>query len=269
MIALKLIEPGYHGGFTPSELAMSKDTWRDGCFADFARFPAENVHQIDDKLSVSPFQLAEIASLMPAMGAANSISIKPGETVFVLPSTGFFSSSAIAVALALGARVVAGGRSQESLDALVKDFGEDKAKIKTVVMTGDVMGDMSALMGATSGGHGADAYIDFSPPAAAASTHIQSALMALKRYGRCCFAGVILENISLPYAVIMSHCLTIRGQFAQNRADVAQTIRLIESGNLKPKKKVVGPFPLEKYEEALETATKSKGWEKMVVLAPE
>lgn len=82
---------------------------------------------------------------------------------------------------------------------------------------------------------------------------------------RCCFAGVIIDNVQLPYALIMANCLTIRGQFAQSREDVAQSVRLIESGNMKLRKNIAGPFPFEEYEKVMKTAASSKGWEKMVL----
>jgi len=265
----KRIVLGYHGGMTAEELKLSSGHWKDGCFAERASFPAENVHPVDEQLlakqDVSIHQLAEIASVMPGMGAANAIGVKAGETVLVLPSTGFFSSSAIVAALALGAHVVAGSRSKDSLDSLLAFFGEDAKRITPVVLSGDVGQDKAALLAATPGGKGADAYIDYSPPMAATTTHIMASLLALKRYGRCCFAGVIIDNVQLPYALIMANCLTIRGQFAQSREDVVQTVKLIEAGNMKLRKRIVGPYPFEEYAQVMELAAQSKGWEKMIL----
>ncbi|KAJ6588644.1 putative isopropanol dehydrogenase [Mycena capillaripes] len=269
----KRIVLGYHGGMTVEEIKLSSGHWKDGCFAELASFPAENVHLVDEQLltkqEISIHQLAEIASVMPGMGAANSIGIKAGETVLVLPSTGFFSSSAIVAALALGAHVVAGSRSKDSLDALIAFFGEDGAKrITPVVLSGNVDQDAGALLAATPGGKGADTYIDYSPPTAATTTHIMAGLLALKRYGRCCFAGVIIDNVQLPYALIMANCLIIRGQFAQSREDVVQTVKLIEAGNMKLKKKIIGPYPFEEYSQVMDLAAQSKGWEKMILFGP-
>ena len=178
---------GYHGGMTPQELEFSSGYWKNGCFSELARFPVENVHVLDESRLAghdSLNQLAEIASLMPSMGAANAIDIRPGETVLVIPATGFFSSSAVVVALALGANVVAGSRSRQSLDALIEHLGDDGKRVIPVVLTGDANVDSMALRSATPGGQGADAYIDYSPPGAASTTHIVAGLMALKRYGR-------------------------------------------------------------------------------------
>ncbi|KAK6206492.1 hypothetical protein LQW54_007674 [Pestalotiopsis sp. IQ-011] len=263
---------GYHGGQTALEQKLSSEYWKDGCFAEFARFPAENVHELDeaalDRNGIPPHQMSELASIIPGMGAANAIGVKPGETVLVLPATGFFSSSAIVAALAQGAAVVAGSRSRDKLDALVEHFGDDGRRINPVVLTGDVHQDCAALRAATPGGRGADAYIDYSPPMAAGTTHIEAGLLALKRHGRCCFAGVIVDKVPIPYAAVMAQCLTIKGQFAQSRDDVAQAIRLIEAGNMKLRKEVIARHPLEEYEEALTLAAASGGWKSLVLLTP-
>ena len=150
------IEPGYYGGLTPSELALSTNEWRNGCFAEYACFPAENAHLLDEQLleaqGIQPNQLAEIASLMPGMGAANAISFKAGDTVLALPATGFFSSSGVAAVLALGADVIAGSRDKESLDALIQHFSEDSKRLTPIVLSGDILKDTASLRTATPGG---------------------------------------------------------------------------------------------------------------------
>ncbi|KAL2018150.1 hypothetical protein VTK56DRAFT_1226 [Thermocarpiscus australiensis] len=263
---------GYHGGHLAKERKLSSGLWKDGCFAEYARFPVENVHVIDEerlaRQGIAPPQLGEISSVMSAVGAANSIGIRPGETVIVMPATGFFSSSAVVAALGLGAEVVAVSRSRGTLDAMIEAFGEDGKRISPVVITGDVDKDAAALRGATPGGKGADAYIDFSSPAAAEGTHVQAGLLALKRHGRCCFAGVVQGNLQLPYTAIRLNCLTIQGSFAQNRSDVETTIRLIESGRLKLRKEIAGEFGLQDYAEAIKLAKENRGWENMVLMTP-
>ena len=179
---------GYYGGQTVKEQKLSSRYWKDGFFAEYARFPTENVHPLDEisleRNGLKPNQLCELASIIPVVGAVNSINITAGETVLVLPATGFFSSTAVVAALALGAKAVAGSRSKEKLDALVKHFREDGNRLTSVVLTGNVQIDTAALRAATPGGKGADAYIDYSPAVAAKTTHIEAGLLALKRHGR-------------------------------------------------------------------------------------
>ncbi|KAL1881218.1 hypothetical protein Daus18300_001069 [Diaporthe australafricana] len=268
----KRIVLGYHGGHSAEELRLSSGHWKDGCFAEYARFPSENIHSVDQsalaKKGIEVVQLAEISSIMSAVGAANSINIRAGETVLVMPATGFFSSSAIVAALGLGANVVAVSRSMDNLEAMISHFGEDGQRISPVVLTGDAMTDAAALRAATPGGVGADAYIDFSSPETAGGTHIQAGLRALKRGGRCCFAGMVPPNVPLPYSVIRVNCLRVQGYFAQTRDDVAYTIRLIESGNITLRKSVAGQYKLPDWHDALECANSTRGWESMVVLKP-
>ena len=83
---------------------------------------------------------------------------------------------------------------------------------------------------------------------------------------RCCFAGVIADNVPVPYSIIMSNCLTIKGQFAHDRSDVVRAINLIEIGNLKLRKSVAPVFPLEDHEMAMKSIVQPSGWEKMVTL---
>lgn len=179
---------GYHGGHSNEELKLSSSYYRDGCFAEYARFPTENVHVINEhcikQRGIMPSQLGEISSVMSAIGAANAIKVQPGETVLVMPGTGFFSSSAIVAALALGANVVVTSRSQDTLDALIEHFGEEGNRIKPLVLTGDLTADTQALRAATPDEKGADAYIDFSSPEMASGHHLEAGVGALKRFGR-------------------------------------------------------------------------------------
>ncbi|KAI1098221.1 hypothetical protein F4804DRAFT_338435 [Jackrogersella minutella] len=114
---------------------------------------------------------------MSAIGAANAINIRAGETVLVMPATGFFSSSVIVAAWGLGTNVVAVGRNKDSLDALIRHFGDDGKHITPIILTGDVTKDSSAIKAVTPGGKGADAYIDFSSPEMVGGKHIQASLL--------------------------------------------------------------------------------------------
>jgi threonine dehydrogenase-like Zn-dependent dehydrogenase len=49
---------------------------------------------------------------------------------------------------------------------------------------------------------------------------------------------------------------------------VEATIRLIESGRLKLRKKIAGQFALEEYSDAINLAKENRGWENIVLMAP-
>ncbi|ROW12026.1 hypothetical protein VPNG_05281 [Cytospora leucostoma] len=263
---------GYHGGHSEYERKLSSGHWRDGCWSEYARFPVENVHAVDEQLiaqkGIAAEQLCEVSCVMSAIGAANSIQVRAGETVLVMPATGFFSSGAVTALLGMGANVVAVSRNKDTLNQLVQHYREDGDRITPLVLIGDLAKDTDALKAATPGSKGADAFIDFSSPESAGGTYFQAGLQALKRNARCVLAGAIPDNLQLPYLTVRINCLTVKGSFAQNREDVEFAIRLIESGNLKLRKTIAGRYPLDEYETAVSLSKATRGWEQMVIVMP-
>jgi len=212
------------------------------------------------------------ANLVP-FGGLSEIGVGPGDTVIVAPATGRFGGGAVTTALAMGATVVACGRSEATLKKMKAVFAHT-GRIETVILTGDAEKDAQLMLAASgNGGKGADAYIDFSPAQAATSTHITAALTALRPFGRAVFMGGIWGPVKLEYNAIMMKSLRIQGRFMYDRYMVVQMIKMIEKGNLKLGEegtgvKTVGKFRLEEIEEALKLAKNESGWGKQVVLMP-
>lgn len=177
------------------------------------------------------------------------------------------------MALAMGATVVACGRDEATLAALNKTFGHT-GRLETVVLTGDVKTDTAAMILASGNGDkGADAFIDFSPPAAAKSTHIAAAMAALKPFGRACFMGGIYGNVEINYLSVMLKSLRIQGRFMYSRDMVVRFIKMVEKGNLKLGEeatgmRIVGKFGLDRVYEAIELAGRERGWGNQVLLMP-
>ncbi|MDQ0746013.1 hypothetical protein QF034_000244 [Streptomyces africanus] len=110
----------------------------DGSFAELMRVPTENA-----------FPLPTMAGEDPARWAALSVHVIPygglaaGETLLLSGATGNLGSSAVAVALAMGAGcVVARGRNQAALDLLADRFGP---RLRPVRLTGDEATDRAAM----------------------------------------------------------------------------------------------------------------------------
>lgn len=272
---------GYHGGMTPSSIKLMEGEWRNSTYAQYAHFPLENVYALDEeRLLGNPsagigfgyevMDLCWFAACLVPFGGLSDIGLKPGETIIVAPATGRFGGGAVTVALAMGARVIAAGRNAEVLGAFQKTFG-GTGRLQTVALQGDVAIDSQALMKAA-GPKGADAYIDFSPPAAAKSTHIMASLMSLKTGGRCSLMGGIGGNIEIPYIMVMFKNLKIQGKFMYERKDVEALIRMLEAGNLKLGKdagvKSIGPYGLADIEKAMDEAARWSGWGNTVILMP-
>jgi threonine dehydrogenase-like Zn-dependent dehydrogenase len=305
---------GVHGGTSPqaARLMHGEDTWRDGSCAEYARWPLENVHALDEDVlcggssgsstatSTSPgssgkgimslgglgYTIPELAYLLrllvPMGGLTAALDVRAGDTVVIAPATGQFGGAAVEVALAMGADVVLCGRRLEALERMKTLLQPvyPEGRIEVVQLTGHVDGDEAAIRAACGRrtGAGVDAYIDFSPAGAAASTHIASCIMALRSGGKACFMGGITQGVQIPYAAVMFRDLTIRGKFMYEREGVKRLIGLLESGRLKLKSKSksefgspvepVKTFKLEEWELGFREAEQRSGWREMVVFEP-
>ncbi|KAK5657498.1 hypothetical protein OQA88_3070 [Cercophora sp. LCS_1] len=259
---------GAYDGQTQASKKLAAEYWRDGPMAEYVRAPLENTWALDEaRLCGSPSsgglgysipELVAIPIFTICYGGMRSIDLKAGETIIVSPATGQFSMSAVAIATAIGANVVAVSRNAERLKRLREMF----PLVKTVIPTGDVAKDTEAIVKATDGG--AEVFMDVSPPAAIGSTHLESCMNAVKHYGRICLMGGRADpTLHINYITLVVKSLTIRGQLAFERQDVKGLIRLVESGRLPIGKgagmPTVAEIPIEQFEAALEAVEKDPG----------
>jgi threonine dehydrogenase-like Zn-dependent dehydrogenase len=206
-------------------------------------------------------------------GGLSEIDVRAGDTIIVAPATGKFGGSAVTTALAMGASVVACGRNASTLQTMSTLFSST-GRLSTVILTGDVAVDTKAMIAASGNdGKGADAYIDFSPPEAAKSNHIQAALAALRPKGRAVFMGGIVGGVEINYQMVMMKSLRVQGKFMYEREMIVRLIGMVENGNLKLGEtgtgfKTVGRFGLDGIQDALIAAKDTAGWGKQVVLLP-
>lgn len=249
--------------------------------AEFVQMPLENVYSLDEEslLKEQGYKITDLPLLQTLMipyGGLADAGVKVGDTVIVAPSTGSFGGGAVLVALSLGAKVVACGRTQSALDKLATAMEKVAGgRLRTVTWTGQTVKDGEALNAAV-GGNGADVYIDFSPPAAGADgktpAHMQQSIAALKNGGTCVLMGGLTGNIQLPHMLLMFNNIVVRGNFMYERAQALQLIKMAESGILKigshVGQSVDQTFGLEKIGSALEAAGKTAGWGTTVALVP-
>ena len=219
---------------TPKAKPLMDGEWRNSTWAEMAKFPLENVHVLDEellmgKMRYSPADLSWIGACSVSFGGLDEVGLRQGETVVVAPATGDFGGAGVQVALAMGARVVAMGRSEATLQRLEKTFGDDKLTI--VKISGDAETDKKAL--ATAAPKGAEVFLDLSPPAAASSSHFPAAMEMLKPGGRIVLMGGILGNVEISYQQIQRKNLRVQGRSMCSREQMARTIKLIECGALK------------------------------------
>ncbi|KAI1413738.1 NAD(P)-binding protein [Hypoxylon sp. FL1857] len=262
---------GFHEGYSEGTRRLMGGEWRNGCWATYSTAPLENAHVLDENILLRNLgykieELGSLSQLVVPYGGLADVDLKPGETVLIAPATGSFSSAAVHVALAMGARVVAMGRNETAL-AELKKLAEP-GRVETVKISGDVQEDINAL--ARFGP--LDVYFDISPRPASKSSHIKAGIMSLRPGGRMSLMGGIPGDIDIPYWHVSYNGITIKGTFMNTIQQAKELVKLVERGVLKigsrAGMKVAGKFRLEDWEEALKAAAAEGGPGRSVYFIP-
>jgi D-arabinose 1-dehydrogenase-like Zn-dependent alcohol dehydrogenase len=261
-----IILSGITEGGSEGSRKLMRGEWRNSTYAEYAKFPLENVHVLDEgrlsrELGYGVGQLTYLARGLVPYGGFKAINLQAGETVIIAPATGGFGGAAVAVALAMGARVIAMGRNVEALGRL-KQLGD---RVETVQMLGDVEKEMVALKKFGK----IDAFFDISPPAAQNSTHIKSCILSLKTEGKVSLMGGLLEDVPIPHRFIMRENISLIGKWMYYRHDIPAYIKMVETGLVKLDNiNVAGEYPLEHWKEAFDKAAENEAYGEIVVMAP-
>lgn len=251
--------------------------FRDGTFAEYARVPEENVHALDEArllgrpsnggLGYTVEDFAHLFHLCVTIGGLDDIGLAPGETALVAPATGGYSGSAVKLALALGAQVVAYSRNEAELARLRLL----SPCVTTVTSTGNVDADADAILDAARGE--VDVYIDVSPPAAKDSSHFKTCLKVLRPRGRISLIGGVHGGSAFwRYEDLFMKSVTMRASLQCTPEQVRRLVKLVTSGVLPlgaaGDYTTVGAFGLDDFNKALEVAAAHPGSGKLVVLKP-
>ncbi|EED16150.1 isopropanol dehydrogenase, putative [Talaromyces stipitatus ATCC 10500] len=267
---------GIHGGGYPAAQKLMDGEWRNATYAEYTKFPLENLYPLNEDVLFNRFGYAvSDLCLMPVclvpFGGLSEVNVNPGEVVIVAPATGRYGGATVAVALAMGATVVAAGRNKNALEALEATHAST-GRLQTVILTEDTSSNAEAFKEAAGKPEGADVYIDFSPPTIEDSALLVAAVGALRSFGRFVLMGGHSGNINVPYLDIMFKSIRIQGRFMYSRQHVLQMIQMVESGVLKLGSgigiKETQEFGLESVGDALQAAGRLSGFESHVVLKP-
>ncbi|MFH8224358.1 alcohol dehydrogenase catalytic domain-containing protein [Streptomyces sp. NPDC018057] len=239
----------------------------DGAFAELMRVPTENVFPLPAAAGDDPARWAALSVHTIAYGGLLAGALAAGETLLVSGATGNLGSSAVAVALALGAgRVVAPGRNRAALGLLADRFGP---RVRPVPLTGDEVADSAAMSAAADGP--IDMVIDLLPPSAPVSA-VRVAAMTVREYGRVVLMGGVgmLDGaaLTLPYRWIMRNSVTVRGQWMYPRTANTGLIRLLAAGTLDLGPERVRTFGLDAVNDAVAYAAAHSGPFDRTVLLP-
>ncbi|MFI0787471.1 alcohol dehydrogenase catalytic domain-containing protein [Streptomyces lydicus] len=240
---------------------------RDGAFAELLRVPTENVFPLPTAAEKDPARWAALCVYAISYGGLLAGGLEAGETLLVSGATGNLGSSAVALALAMGAgRVVAPGRNPAALGLLADRFGP---RVGPVRLTGDEAADRAAMTEAADGP--IDMVLDLLPPSAPSST-ARAAAMTVREYGRVVLMGGVGmlggDDLALPYPWIMRNSITVRGQWMYPRAANVGIIRLLASGALDLAPERVRRFPLDAVNDAVAYAAAHGGPFDRTVLTP-
>lgn len=267
---------GIHGGGYPAAQKLMDGEWRNATYAEYTKFPLENLYPLNEDILIGKlgYRVSDLC-LMPVclvpFGGLSEVDVKPGEVVIVAPATGRYGGAAVAVALAMGATVVAAGRNKDTLKKL-EDVHASTGRLRTVGLREDTTSNTEAFKIAVGKPEGADVYIDFSPPAIKDSSLLLSAVDALRPFGRLVIMGGHSGHIDIPYLPIMFKSLRIQGRFMYSRQHVLRLIQMVESGLLglgsKMGTKETDEYRLESIDSALQAAGKLSGFGAHVVLKP-
>jgi len=248
-------------------LALSK-VFHDGSFAQRMVVPTENVEPLGDVADSDLPGWSAIGVPLVPYGGWLAAGLQAGETALVSGATGNFGSSAVAVALAMGAGcVVAAGRNAVVLADLRRRFGP---RVRTVQLTGDADVDTEALMTAAPGP--VDVVLDLLPPEAP-TTAVRAAVMAVRLHGRVVLMGGVGmlggDDLALPYPWLMRNWVTVRGQWMYPRIAVPQLIALVQAGLLDLAHEEVTTFSLEQANQAVAHAATHNGPFQRTVITPD
>lgn len=268
-----IILAGVSSGFSAGSQQLMDKVWRDWTWAEYCRAPLENLTWLDehrltsrDYLGLSLSKLTYASTLLVPYGGMRDIDLQAGETIIIAPATGPFGSAAVHVALAMGAQVIAMGRDTSILAHLAQTCSHP-TRIKTVPITNDVLIDLAALEAASS--READAFFDIGPPEVSKSTHLRSAIMALRQGGRVSLMGGYGEDMPLPHRVIMRKNLTLKGKWMYEPSDRRDFFKMVEAGLLDLGIcEVVGEYGLDDVLAAVDAAAEKSFLSKVVVLKP-
>ncbi|KAF9920826.1 hypothetical protein FBU30_009226 [Linnemannia zychae] len=207
-----------------------QEVWNNGSWAEEMLVPLENLTVIPEgvKAKYSAAELTSISNYAVPLGGLYP-NLRPGQTVIITGATGVFGSSAVAVALALGARrVIPAGRNKKQLDDFVAIYG---SRVAPVVISGDVAKDTEAFHKAAGEGFTIDVSFDILPPQATFDA-VKSSILALRTGGTAVLMGGLMSSVEIPYYAIMNNSITVKGQFMYDRTGPATIINLADAGLL-------------------------------------
>jgi alcohol dehydrogenase len=238
-----------------------------GSFAEQMLVPTENAIRIGAIDPADAARWCALNTLLVPYGGLLAANLQAGETLLVSGATGNFGSSAVAVALAMGAGcVIVPGRNDKVLVDLKRRFGD---RIRTVKLSGNEDEDRQRMRAAAPGA--IDCVLDILPPSAGV-TPVRAAMMTVRPYGRIVLMGGVGmlggDDLALPYPWIMRNGITIYGQWLYPPIANVRMVALLKSGLLDLNHFDVTTFALDDANAAVTYAAVNSEPFKLTVIQP-
>ena len=270
----QIIKALFAGPTPEAQVLAQPGLWRDGFWAEYVHVALENCVPLDEKvllgaaeeggLGYDVVDIPHLAPLLVAYGGFRSVGLKAGETVLVAPGTGWYSGAAVEVAAAMGARVIAVGRNQDTLKRLT----EAVPRVQGVQLTGDEVKDQEVL--AKFGP--IDVVMDFTPMGTENPLYLRSGIAALATNGRAVLMGFAYGDLAANYSALVIKNLTIKGKYMYEREDITGVVKLVESGLLKLGKQagqqLLAQYKFEDFEKAIGQSAELGPWGQQVFFCP-
>ena len=226
----------------------------DGTHAELIAVPEENVYPLPDELSFEEAAAFPLVFETVYRMLVTRAGLEAGEWVLVWGAGSGIGSSALVIARALGARVVATSSSDAKLE-LARGLG---AEVVVNHATGDVLGSVKEA----TGGPGVDVVVEHVGEAT-----WQTSLQAARPHGRITVCGATTgPNPKAALHRIWWKQLTILGSTMGTKEDFEGAFELVKSGRAKPV--VDSVFPLAEARAAHEWMESGANFGKIVLSIP-
>ena len=215
----------------------------DGGYAEYLRVPAANLVPISKAISFEEGSILANALGTPYHAIKERARVQPGHVVVVVGAGGGVGLHAVQIAGLFGARVIAADitpQKREKAKALGAEVALDPREVPL---------DEKVLE--LTGGEGADAVIQL-----VGGDTFGPSLRSLRPGGRLVIIGSHTGfEVPLSALLVLGKELEILGSRNVTKTELAEVVRLVEAGRLKPI--VTETYPLEDLERALDRVAKS------------
>ncbi|MDQ2983733.1 MAG: zinc-binding dehydrogenase [Actinomycetota bacterium] len=247
-----VVNPGLAVGPDGKTIVVGEHT--DGTYAELIALPASSIYPLDDAIGFEAAAAFPLVFETAYRMLVTKAGIAEGEWVFVWGIGGGVATASLAIAKAVGARVIVTSSSDEKL-ARARELGADATVNHST-------GDVAATVKEATEGRGADVVVEHVGEAT-----WKTSLAVVRPWGRVVICGATTgPNPPAQLHRIWWKQLTVYGSTMGAQEDFEGAYELVKSGRARPVIDTV--FPLEQAREAHERVEAGAQFGKVVLTIP-